>query len=95
MRPIIVSTLTVNHSIISGNTRNGSLSPFGGGGIGAISITTLTVNHSIISGNSADGGGCGGILISATQAEIDHSIISGNTGTTPVDLAFAVGGRRT
>jgi len=62
-------TLTINRSIISGNSGNS------GGGI--FSYNTLTVNNSTISGNSSWGGGGG--INNQGRLTINNSTISGNS----------------
>jgi hypothetical protein len=72
-----LGTLTIEHSVLSGNHADGAQQ--GGGGI--LNRGVLTVNHSTLSGNTANGDaqGGGGILNAAGgTVTITASTLSGN-----------------
>jgi hypothetical protein len=81
--------LTLNNSIITGNTASGNVINFGqsfseGGGI--YNSGSLTVNHSTISNNSVDGNSVeneGGGIYNIGSLIVNHSTISNNSATIP------------
>jgi hypothetical protein len=70
-------TLTIEDSVISGNTASGAND---GGGIAVATGTSLTVRRTVVSGNTAGDGGGGIYLFSTNPLILEDSTISGNTG---------------
>ena len=70
-----VEDLTLNDSIVTGNSVSGEENSFGGGIF--ITYGNLSLNESVISGNSSDGSG-GGIMGIATDLSVYDSIINSN-----------------
>ncbi|MBW4648779.1 MAG: DUF4347 domain-containing protein [Kastovskya adunca ATA6-11-RM4] len=68
-------TLTVQNSIISGNTASSAIT--GGGGIG--NYGTLTVQNSTISGNTTTNGATGGGIWNTGTSTVTNSTIASNT----------------
>ena len=68
-------TLTLNNSIVSGNSATG----YSGGGVSHGSGGMLKLNNSIVSGNTADAGG--GISSANATVLLTNSIVSGNTSS--------------
>jgi hypothetical protein len=68
------SLVTLNRSVISGNTATGG--PLGGGG-GMSNGGTLVSNYSLVSGNTAPGSDGGGILNHA-NATLNETVVVGN-----------------
>jgi hypothetical protein len=78
-------TLTMNFSVVSGNTADSS-----GGGID--NVGTLTIDNSTVSGNNASGSsGSGGGIINGGTLIINDSTISGNTASSTDGLASGGG----
>ena len=70
-------TLTLNNSIVSGNSATG----YSGGGVSHASGGMLKLNNSIVSGNTATGGAGGGISSANATVLLTNSIVSGNTSS--------------
>jgi predicted outer membrane repeat protein len=85
--PSSPATLTVRHSVVSGNQQLAGPNDNGLGGGGILNVDgTATVDHSQVNGNTAQGFVGGGIanedffsIPGATVLSVDHSQVNGNT----------------
>ena len=89
--------LTVDDSVISGNTANGDFGDGGeGGGIdntGTLSVDDTTISDNSVSGIGDAGGGAGGGISNYDgTASIDDSTISGNSANSGVSYQGGYGG---
>src|SRR5271157_5710116 len=71
-------TLTLRHSILSGNTENA----IGGNGGGINNQGRLTLSYSTLTGNGANGdGGAGGAVYNSGTLTVSHSTLSNNSSS--------------